>query len=46
LIGSRVSKRYARALFSIGREDGNYERYGKELLEFTDFFKKVWNLER
>ncbi len=40
MIGSKVSKRYARALFSIGREDGNYDRYGKELSEFAEFFAK------
>ncbi|MFH0845306.1 MAG: ATP synthase F1 subunit delta [Pseudomonadota bacterium] len=39
MIGSKVSKRYAKALFSIGQEDGNFERYGKELQEFAEFCK-------
>ena len=34
---SRLSKRYARALFSLGQEDGMFKRYGQELEEFTDF---------
>ncbi|MBW1680059.1 MAG: ATP synthase F1 subunit delta [Deltaproteobacteria bacterium] len=37
MIGSKISKRYAKALLSIGREDGNYEEYGKNLREFADF---------
>lgn len=40
MIRSKVAKRYARALFSIGKEDGNYEKYGKELSDFVDFFVK------
>lgn len=35
--GSKVSKRYAKALLSLGQEDGNYLQYGKDLQEFTDF---------
>ena len=37
MIGSKVSKRYAKALFSLGQEDGNFEQYGRELTEFTQF---------
>jgi F-type H+-transporting ATPase subunit delta len=37
LIGSKVSKRYAKALFSLGLEDGNYDQYGGSLKEFADF---------
>ena len=37
---SRLSKRYARALFSLGQEDGSFGQYGQELEEFTDFFRK------
>ncbi|RLB44350.1 MAG: F0F1 ATP synthase subunit delta [Deltaproteobacteria bacterium] len=37
LISSKISRRYARALFGIGREDGNYELYGKALTEFVRF---------
>lgn len=39
MIGSRVSKRYAKALFSLGQEDGNFEQYGRNLTEFTKFFR-------
>jgi F-type H+-transporting ATPase subunit delta len=39
LIGSKVSKRYAKALFSLGQEDGNFEQYGRELFEFVEFFQ-------
>jgi F-type H+-transporting ATPase subunit delta len=39
LIGSKVSKRYAKALFSLGQEDGNFEKYGQELSDFETFFK-------
>jgi len=47
LIGSKVSKRYAKALFSLGQEDGNFELYGRDLTEFARFcqdnedFRKV-----
>jgi len=37
LIGSRISKRYAKALLSLGQEDGNYIAYGKDLQEFGRF---------
>jgi F-type H+-transporting ATPase subunit delta len=30
-----VAKRYARALLAIGREDGKFEDYGRELQEFS-----------
>jgi len=50
LIASKVSKRYAKALLSIGQEDGRYEDYGKDLEKFAafcsasdDFFKVVSN---
>ncbi len=39
MIGSKVSKRYAKALFSLGQEDGHFEQYGLELSEFTKFFQ-------
>jgi F-type H+-transporting ATPase subunit delta len=37
LIRSKISRRYARALFSIGQEDGEYENYGQNLYEFAHF---------
>jgi F-type H+-transporting ATPase subunit delta len=40
LSDSRISKRYAGALFSLGQEDGSFSTYGRELEEFKDFFLK------
>ena len=40
MIGSKVSKRYAKALFSLGQEDGHFEQYGRDLSEFTEFFQQ------
>ncbi len=37
MIGSKISRRYAKALLSIGQEDGQYETYGKNLHEFAGF---------
>jgi F-type H+-transporting ATPase subunit delta len=37
LIGAKISRRYAKALLSIGQEEGRYEEYGKNLKEFADF---------
>lgn len=34
---SRLAKRYAKALFSLGREDGSYSQYGQEVGEFAGF---------
>ena len=34
---SKVSKRYAKALLSLGKEDGQYEEYGQNLQEFSGF---------
>ena len=39
MIGSRVSKRYAKALLSLGQEDGNFEQYGRDLRDFSNFCK-------
>jgi len=38
LIGSKVAKRYAKALFSIGQEDKKVDRYGKDLSAFTQLY--------
>jgi F-type H+-transporting ATPase subunit delta len=35
-----VSRRYARALLSLGKEDGNYLKYGEELKAFSYLLKK------
>ena len=35
MIGAKVSKRYAKALFSLGQEDDNFQQYGRDLTEFT-----------
>ena len=37
MIGSKVSKRYAKALLSLGQEDGNFEKYGRDLQDFSGF---------
>jgi F-type H+-transporting ATPase subunit delta len=37
---TRLSKRYAKALFSLGMEDGFFSRYGQELAEFVDSFRE------
>jgi F-type H+-transporting ATPase subunit delta len=40
LITSKVSKRYAKALLSLGKEDGKYQQYGEDLLDFSSFYKQ------
>ena len=37
-MGGSVSRRYARALFSIGVDRGNFEQLGKELDAFSDLW--------
>ncbi|MCP4682402.1 MAG: ATP synthase F1 subunit delta [Desulfobacterales bacterium] len=37
MIGSKISRRYAKALLSLGREDGQYAEYGRNLQEFAGF---------
>lgn len=37
MIGSEISRRYAKALLSLGQEDGHHEEYGQNLREFWDF---------
>ena len=39
MIRSKVSKRYAKALLSLGMEDGRYQEYGKELQDFSSFYE-------
>jgi F-type H+-transporting ATPase subunit delta len=46
LSDSRLSRRYARALFSLGREDGSYDQYGRELKEFTAFYREHKDFEQ
>jgi len=40
-----VAKRYARALLAIGREDGKFEDYGRELQELSSLLAQVPELE-
>lgn len=40
-----VAKRYAKALLEIGREDGNFEQYGRELEEVAELFSESSELE-
>lgn len=39
MIGSKVSKRYAKALLSLGQEDGEFKKYGRDLKDFSGFCK-------
>jgi F-type H+-transporting ATPase subunit delta len=46
LSGSRLSKRYAKALFSLGQEDGNFDQYGRDLIEFAGFCQQQEDFRR
>ena len=37
MIDSKISRRYAKALMSLGQEAGQYAEYGQDLKEFSDF---------
>ena len=37
MIGSKISRRYAKALLSLGQDDGHYEEYGQNLSQFVSF---------
>jgi F-type H+-transporting ATPase subunit delta len=39
-----ISKRYAKALLSIGKEDGNYAEYGRQLADFSALFAESGEL--
>ena len=39
MINQILAKRYAKALLTLGREDGNYEKYGEELSQFVAFWE-------
>lgn len=39
MIGSKVSKRYAKALFSLGQEEGKVLEYGQDLNTFLKFWR-------
>ena len=36
-----LAKRYAKALLTLGREDGNYEQYGQELDQFVTLWEET-----
>lgn len=38
MITSKLSKRYAKALLSLGKEDGKYRQYGEDLQDFSSFY--------
>jgi F-type H+-transporting ATPase subunit delta len=40
LSNARLSKRYARALFTLGQQDGSYVKYGNELDAFVKLYKQ------
>jgi len=46
LSDSRLSKRYAKALFSLGQEDGNFDQYGRNLIEFVEFCQQNVDFRR
>ena len=37
MTGSKISRRYSKALLSLGQDDGNYKDYGQNLQEFSGF---------
>lgn len=37
MIGSKISRRYAKALLGLGKDDGHYEEYGQNLNDFSGF---------
>ena len=39
MINQILAKRYAKALLTLGREDGNFEQYGEELQGFVTFWE-------
>lgn len=41
---ARISKRYAKALFNLGRQDGSYLKYGQELGEFVKCYQEIIDL--
>jgi F-type H+-transporting ATPase subunit delta len=45
MINVRIARRYAKALLSIGKEDGQAETYKKELADFSKLLKDHGELE-
>jgi F-type H+-transporting ATPase subunit delta len=45
VINTRIARRYAKALLSIGKEDGQAETYNKELAGFAKLLEDNKNLE-
>ena len=43
---TKISRRYAKALMSLGTEDGFYREYGRELREFCEFTQTAGELAR
>lgn len=41
MTSSGIAKRYAKALFSLGQEEGQLEQYGLELKEFADLCRQM-----
>lgn len=37
---ARISRRYARALFTLGQQDGSYLEYGREIGEFVKHYQE------
>ena len=43
-LGGSISRRYARALFSVGTDNGKFESYGRELGDFAETFQRSLDL--
>ena len=41
MISQILAKRYAKALLTLGRQDGNYEQYGGELNQFVTLWEEA-----
>lgn len=46
MISLRIARRYAKALLTIGKEDGQAEAYRKELADFIQFLEEQEDLEQ
>ena len=46
MIRSKVAKRYAKALMSLGYEDGHFQEYGRDLKDFSEFCRDSSEFQR
>jgi F-type H+-transporting ATPase subunit delta len=45
VIDETIARRYAKALIDIGKDDGNYEKYGVEIATFSNLIKENRDME-